>query len=94
MTFAFQLDVRLFKKSTHFEMSKFTKISTQNVGKHLPLAGRKLSGGDADSVLLLLVELMLVLDEVIVVVVLVVLVVALVDVRDARPFAPAFRSLL
>lgn len=60
----------------------------------LPFAGRKLSGGDADSVLLLFVELMLEFDAVIVVVVLVVLVVALVDVRAARPFALAFRSLL
>lgn len=61
---------------------------------HLPFAGRKLSGGDADSVLLLFVELMPEFDAVIVVVVLVVLVVALVDVRAARPFALAFRSLL
>lgn len=56
--------------------------------------GRKLSGGEAVSVLLLFVELVVVLDAVIVVVVLVVLVVALVDVRDARPFALAFRNLL
>lgn len=44
------------------------------------------------SVLLLFVGLMPVFDAVIVVVVLVVFVVALVDVREARPFA--FRSLL
>lgn len=56
--------------------------------------GRKLSGGDAVSVLLLFVELMPAFDAVIVVVVLVVFVVALVDVREARPFPPGFRRFL
>lgn len=73
-------------------MSK--KYNITILWKRLPFDGIKLSGGDADSVLLLLVELIPVLDEVIVVVVLVVFVVALVDVRDARPFALAFRNLL
>lgn len=57
-------------------------------------AGRKLSGGEADNVLLLIVGFMPGLDAVMVVVVFVVLVVAPVDVRAARPFALAFRSLL
>lgn len=57
--------------------------------------GRKLSGGEADIVLLLLfVELLPEFDDEMVVVVLVVLVVPLVDVREARPFALAFRNLL
>lgn len=43
---------------------------------------------------LLFVGLMLAFDAVMVVVVLVVFVVELVDVREARPFALAFRSLL
>lgn len=57
-------------------------------------AGRKLSGGEAANVLLLPVGFMPGFDAVMVVVVFVVLVVALVDVRAARPFALAFRSLL
>lgn len=88
------LDLRFSARRAVAQFKRVNCCISFDKSLNLPLAGRKLSDGHVDNALLLFVELIPALVAVVVVVVLVVFVVALVDVRAARPFALAFRSLL